>query len=79
VLGDCVHSLTVDEPVWDSEESEWVTWRRCISCDVSYNRQAFLSRLERAIRDRWHPGLSPWTAEELGGSSSGSGGRALPY
>ena len=62
----CRH-LTVDEQVLDSEEAEWVTHRRCIVCQVSYNRQKIIKGIERAIRDRWHLGVSPWTAEELGG------------
>jgi hypothetical protein len=62
----CNH-LVVEEPLWDGEESEWVTHRKCVLCGASYNRQALLARLERAIRDRWHMGISPWAASELGG------------
>ena len=64
-LGDCSHALTVEEGVWDTAEFEWVTHRRCLLCGVSYDRQSFLAKLERAIRDRWRLGRSPWTSAEL--------------
>ena len=63
-LGDCNHSLVVDWRVWDTERG-WAIHRACLLCGVCYDRARFLAKLERAIRDRWHLGVSPWSAEEL--------------
>jgi len=59
----CTHSLTIDFQEWSSEEG-WVYHRSCVLCGVTYDRQAFLRKLERRIRDRWSLGKSPWKASE---------------
>lgn len=60
----CRHPLTVEDEEPDYAEQRTRVNRTCLGCGMTYERGAFLDRLEADIRERRRLPSSPWSAAE---------------